>query len=73
MNYERINELENFADEFNKKLEDAYKIYEEVIFYIKRQFFYFFQNLEIEKTLEKHSPKKNKKPKEKKKSFLINN
>jgi hypothetical protein len=30
MNVERINELEKFADEFNKKLEDAFKNYEEV-------------------------------------------
>ena len=30
MNFERINELEKFADEFNKKLEDAYKNHEDV-------------------------------------------
>jgi hypothetical protein len=30
MNSERINELEKFADDFNKKLEDAFANYEEV-------------------------------------------
>jgi hypothetical protein len=30
MNYERINELENFVEEFNKKLEEAQKTYEKV-------------------------------------------
>jgi len=34
MNYERINELENFVEDFNKKLEEAQKTYEMVL-YIK--------------------------------------
>lgn len=32
MNVDRINELEKFADDFNKKLEEAYKNYEEVLY-----------------------------------------
>jgi hypothetical protein len=31
MNYERINELQQFVDEFNKKLEEAHKNYDEVL------------------------------------------
>jgi hypothetical protein len=32
MNYERINEIENFVEEFNRKLEEAQKNYEKVYF-----------------------------------------
>jgi hypothetical protein len=31
MNYERINELQQFVDEFNKKLEESHKNYDEVL------------------------------------------
>ena len=43
MNYERINELEKFSNDFNKKLEEAYKNYEEVRIFLK----FLFINIRI--------------------------
>jgi hypothetical protein len=54
MNYERIKELEKIADEFYKKLDDAYQNYE--------------KNLEKEKVVSVTEKTKNKETK--KKSFV---